>query len=191
MYTLILVKKIILSAVLFSEGIGGVNLPLESMNYVSSKQLRNIRVIENIRPVKPVKLPEGTLLPLGPTNKIPHFTDGITGALKELILNGKKNKLLLDLGRRPDATSETLSSIKELKPNIKKVLENKIFIEDPQTLLVFNAAKSQIRDVNNLTLGKCNDVIRKIEASKGIKISDADRLIIAAAILLGVVAIVV
>jgi len=219
MYYAIETTKLILSAVLFSETISSINLPLQPMNNISGAPSIS-RFIEEISLVIPKRIyipkmnrlaipkrlytPKGNRLAIpkkvyipkeeyslpGPAIKAPHSTEGNTGDLM-LVISRKKNRLLLDLGRNLEATSVTLSSKKELRPIIKEVLETKIFREDPQTLLVYKAAKSQIRDVNNLTLGKCNDAIRKIEAIKGITISDSDRLVIAAAILLGVIVIVV
>ena len=184
----IAVKKIIALAVLALEGISSIHLPLQPMKFISG-------FFQETRPGIPSKIyiPH-KILPHRASIKLPHSTEFNTRlkgripltALQQQSLGRMENSLLLYLGRNLDATNDKLSSTNRLKPIIKEVLEGKIFREDPQTLLVYNAAQSQIREVNNLTLGKCNDAIRKIEASKGIKISDSHRVILAAGIILGI-----
>jgi hypothetical protein len=184
----IAVKLIKALAVLALEGISSIHLPLQPMKNISG-------FFQEIRTGIPSRLyiPQ-KILPHRATIKLPHSTKLNTGlqgripltALQQQSLSRKESDLLLDLGRNLDATSDKLSSTNRLKPIIKEVLESKVFREDPQTLLVYKAAQSQMREVNNLTLGKCNDAIRKIEASKGIKISDSHRVILAAGIMLGI-----
>lgn len=177
------VKAIFVSSVLFSERIGTIN--------VTSYPIKHIGAI----PAKPKPTPNpGKDIPLYRPFRAPPPNNRIPGASRKQSIALRKYRLLSVLKGIPEATSYTLSSKKlppgdlgaeplDLKAEVKDVLENRLS-EDRQTLLVAKAARNQSRDINNLTLAKCEDAIQKIEASKGIKLSKDDRLLIAAAILL-------
>jgi hypothetical protein len=185
----ILVKAIIVSSVLFSERIGAINIASHPINYIAVIPLPMPKPVPNPNKDIPLNKP----FRYKPIRAFPG-SKPIPGASSKQSITLRKIKLFSVLKGIPEATSYTLSSKKlppgslgteplDLKAEIKDVLANRLS-EDRQTLLVAKAARNQIRDINNLTLAKCEDAIQKIEASKGIKLSKDDRLLIAAGILL-------
>ena len=177
------IKAIFFSSVLLTERVGAINVTSYPMNYIG------------VIPAKPKPTPRpGKDIPRYRPFGAPPPNNRIPGASRKQSIAIRKYRLLSILKGIPEATSYTLSSkylppgglgteTLDIKAEVKDVLANRLS-EDRKTLLVAKAARNQIRDINDLTLAKCEDAIQKIEASKGIKLSKDDRLLIAAAILL-------
>jgi len=180
------IKMFKMGLVILLEAIGKLHLPSQPLKLAS-------HFLEEIRPAatkskynlsKEIPFSRLSNKALEGKANIPESAETITlNTLDHQLIKVNRNELLHYLDQNLNKTGDELNSVKGLKQNIKDALGVR-FEKSPETKSVYIAAKDQINELNDLTLGKCNDAIRKIATSQGIHLEKSDALLIAAAVLL-------